>query len=47
MIDRNSVEQEKALLVGVIQPGMTEALIHEHLDELELLADTEIGRAHV
>ena len=40
MIDRNSVEQEKALLVGVIQPGMTEALIHEHLDELELLADT-------
>ena len=40
MVDRNSVEQEKALLVGVIQPGMTEALIHEHLDELELLADT-------
>ena len=40
MIDRNNVGQEKALLVGVIQPGMTESLIHEHLDELELLAET-------
>ena len=40
MIERNNVSQEKALLVGVIQPGMTESLIHEHLDELELLAET-------
>ena len=40
MIERNNVGQEKALLVGVIQPGMTESQIHEHLDELELLAET-------
>ena len=40
MIERKAVEQEKALLVGVIQPGMTAAVIHEHLDELELLANT-------
>ena len=40
MIERDNVEKEKALLVGAIQPGMTEAIIHEHLDELELLADT-------
>jgi len=40
MIERNDVNQEKALLVGVIQPGMTESQIHEHLDELELLAET-------
>ena len=40
MIERNNVDQEKALLVGVIQPGMTESQIHEHLDELELLAET-------
>ena len=40
MIEGNNVDQEKALLVGVIQPGMTESLIHEHLDELELLAET-------
>ena len=40
MIERDTVEKEKALLVGVIQQGMTEAIIHEHLDELELLADT-------
>jgi len=40
MIERNNVEQEKAILVGVIQPGTTESQIHEHLDELELLAET-------
>ena len=40
MIERKAVEQEKALLVGVIQPGMTAAVIQEHLDELELLANT-------
>ena len=40
MIEGNNVDQEKALLVGVIQPGTTESQIHEHLDELELLAET-------
>ena len=40
MIERNNVDQEKALLIGVIQPGTTESQIHEHLDELELLAET-------
>tara|TARA_B100000029_G_C17547528_1_gene948972 strand:+ start:150 stop:1415 length:1266 start_codon:yes stop_codon:yes gene_type:complete len=40
MINREQVEQERALLVGVVQPGMTDEIIHEHLDELELLADT-------
>jgi len=40
MIERNSISQEKALLVGVIHPRMTESQIHEHLDELELLAET-------
>jgi len=40
MIEQEKIGQEKAILVGVIQPGMTEEIIHEHLDELELLADT-------
>jgi len=40
MIERNNVDQEKAILVGVIQLGTTESQIHEHLDELELLAET-------
>ncbi|MBL50374.1 MAG: GTPase HflX [Candidatus Marinimicrobia bacterium] len=40
MINREQVEQERALLVGVVQPGMTDEIIHEHLDELELLANT-------
>jgi len=40
MIEQNNVDQEKALLVGVIQPGTTESQIHEHLEELELLAET-------
>ena len=40
MINQQEVEQEKALLVGVVQPGMTDEIIHEHLDELELLAGT-------
>ncbi|HIA29657.1 MAG TPA: GTPase HflX, partial [Candidatus Marinimicrobia bacterium] len=31
---------EKAVLVGVILPGMTKALMEEHLDELSLLAQT-------
>ena len=37
MIERESVAQEKAVLVGVILPGMTKALMEEHLDELTLL----------
>ena len=40
MIEKQAVDREKALLIGVIRPGMTENIIHEHLDELELLADT-------
>ena len=40
MIERDAVDREKALLVGVIRPGLTETTIHEHLNELELLADT-------
>ena len=28
MIERKAVEQEKALLVGVIQPGMTTAPVY-------------------
>ena len=40
MIERESVAQEKAVLVGVILPGMTKALMEEHLDELTLLAQT-------
>ena len=27
-------------MVGVLRPGFTETTIHEHLNELELLADT-------
>ncbi len=34
------VHQENALLVGVIHGDIDEATAHEHLDELELLADT-------
>ena len=40
MIERVSVAHEKAVLVGVILPGMTKALMEEHLDELALLAQT-------
>ena len=40
MIERVSVAHEKAVLVGVILPGMTKALMEEHLDELSLLAQT-------
>ncbi len=40
MIERESIVHEKAVLVGVILPGMTQALIEEHLDELSLLAQT-------
>ncbi|MBI89270.1 MAG: GTPase HflX [Candidatus Marinimicrobia bacterium] len=40
MIEKREILDEKALLVGVIQPGLTEIIIDEHLDELELLAKT-------
>ena len=40
MIVNKEISNEKALLVGVIIPGTTDTIIHEHLDELELLAET-------
>jgi len=40
VIERVSVAHEKAVLVGVILPGMTKALMEEHLDDLTLLAQT-------
>ena len=40
MIGNKEISNEKALLVGVIIPGTTDTIIHEHLDELELLAET-------
>ena len=40
MIENQSINNEEAILVGVIQDGMTELLVKEHLDELELLAKT-------
>ena len=40
MIEKLSVNQEKALLIGVIRHGIMENSVHENLDELELLADT-------
>ncbi len=40
MIERESVACEKAVLVGVILPGMSQEQIEEHLDELALLAET-------
>lgn len=36
----NPTEPEKAILVGIILPDQNEALIKEHLDELEFLAST-------
>ncbi len=35
-----SNSKEKAILVGVIHDSLEEHVIHEHLDEMELLADT-------
>ena len=40
MIEKLSVDREKALLIGVIRHGIMENSVHENLDELELLADT-------
>ncbi|MBK8805576.1 MAG: GTPase HflX [Bacteroidales bacterium] len=36
----NSIELEKAILIGIIKSGDSEDLIQEYLDELEFLADT-------
>jgi len=40
MIEKKEITNEKALLIGVIKPGNTDEMIKEHLDELELLAQT-------
>jgi len=40
VIERESVTCEKAVLVGVILPGISQEQIEEHLDELALLAET-------
>ena len=40
MIEKKEISDEKALLIGVIRHGTTETIINEHLDELELLAET-------
>jgi len=39
-IERNSKITEKAILVGVIHDNLEDHVIDEHLDEMELLADT-------
>ncbi|MFQ6608959.1 MAG: GTPase HflX [Fidelibacterota bacterium] len=40
MSEREIPTYERAVLVGVVQPGMTQALVEEHLDELALLVET-------
>lgn len=40
MIKKPEVVSENAILIGVIRSGTNENIIHEYLDELELLADT-------
>ena len=40
MIEKKEISNEKALLIGVVRPGTAETIINEHLDELELLAET-------
>jgi len=40
MLEDKTINNEEAILVGVIQKQMKEDLIKEHLDELELLAET-------
>ena len=40
MIKKKEITNEKALLIGVIKLGNTDEMIKEHLDELELLAQT-------
>jgi GTP-binding protein HflX len=38
-----AVKPEKAVLVGIITPGETEAQTQEYLDELKFLVDTAGG----
>ena len=40
MIEKKEIANEKTILIGTIKPGETDELIHEHLGELELLAET-------
>lgn len=40
MIERKEILNERTIIIGVIKPGDTEEIINEHLDELELLAQT-------
>ncbi|MFL3008909.1 MAG: GTPase HflX [Candidatus Neomarinimicrobiota bacterium] len=40
MLNDKTIDNEEAILVGVIQNQIKENLIKEHLDELELLAET-------
>ena len=40
MIEKKEITNEKAFLIGVIKSGNTDEMIKEHLDELELLAQT-------
>lgn len=40
MINNEIISDEKALIIGVIQPGINDRIISEQLDELELLAKT-------
>ena len=39
-MERINVKNEKALLIGVIRPNFEKDIIVEHLNELELLAET-------
>ncbi|MFQ6673706.1 MAG: GTPase HflX [Fidelibacterota bacterium] len=39
-MERNAAPAERAILVGVVLPGEARDTVEEHLDELELLADT-------
>ncbi|MBC7904764.1 MAG: GTPase HflX, partial [Gemmatimonadaceae bacterium] len=40
MIEKKSIQNERAVLVGVIQKEQTELQVHEYLDELAFLAET-------
>ena len=40
MIERKEILNERTIIIGVIKPGDTDETINEHLDELELLAQT-------
>ena len=40
MIEKKEIANEKTILIGTIKQGETDELIHEHLSELELLAET-------